>query len=143
MVDQYSENRLLRDIELFYFAYRSFTAGPDRILRGKSLGRVHHRILYFVGRNPKLSINELLTTLDVSKQALNAPLRKLIESSLIEVSISKLDRRIKLLCLSKAGKKLESRLTLTQMQHLESVFETTDKSAATGWRKVMGRIPEV
>ena len=70
MVDQLQDPRLQQAIELFYFAYRSFTAVPDQILQDKGLGRVHHRILYFVGRNPGLNINELLTILQVSKQAL-------------------------------------------------------------------------
>ena len=143
MVDQYDKHESLKDIELFYFAYRSFTAEPDRILREWALNRVHHRILYFVARNPKLSINELLTILEVSKQALNAPLRKLVEKGLIEVSHSKVDRRLKLLCLSKAGRELESRLTNTQIKFLETVFERTGKRNAAGWRKVMEQLPKV
>ena len=79
MVDQNTDARLQQAIELFYFAYRSFTAGPDRILLDKGLGRVHHRVLYFVGRNPRININELLQILGVSKQALNGPLRKLTD----------------------------------------------------------------
>ena len=84
-MDQPGDKRLLQAMELLYFGYRAFTAGPDRILQDKGLGRVHHRILYFVGRNPGLNINELLSILDVSKQALNAPLRKLIGLGLIDV----------------------------------------------------------
>ena len=74
-----SRETLLRlAIEQFYFGYRAFTALPDRILSQRGLGRVHHRILYFVGRNPKISVNDLLGMLSVTKQALNAPLRQLI-----------------------------------------------------------------
>ena len=88
MVDQISvpdphplkcrEDALRLAIEQFYFGYRAFTAPPDRILDQRGLGRVHHRILYFVGRNPQISVNTLLGLLSVSKQALNAPLRQLI-----------------------------------------------------------------
>ena len=35
-------------IEQLFFAYRDFTAGPDRILERLSFGRAHHRALYFV-----------------------------------------------------------------------------------------------
>ena len=48
MIDQLKQEELLEAIELFYFSYRSFTAGPDQILQNQGLGRVHHRILYFV-----------------------------------------------------------------------------------------------
>jgi len=141
MVDQSDKAALQKDIELFYFAYRSFTARPDRILQELALSRVHHRILYFVGRNPALPINELLSILDISKQALNMPLRKLVGLKLIDVSVSPKDRRVKLLTLSATGKKLESRLTNTQMQQLEAVIATIGKTSLSGWREVMEQMP--
>jgi DNA-binding MarR family transcriptional regulator len=141
MVDQPEEQRLLQAIESFYFAYRAFTAGPDRILQEKGLGRVHHRILYFVGRNPRININELLAILGVSKQALNAPLRKLIELGLIEVQTGSHDRRVKELQLSKTGAKLEARLTQTQMEHLHRAFARGGEVAVQGWQQIMLHIP--
>ena len=66
------QTQLRTAMELFYFGYRAFTAHPDRVLDQRGLGRVHHRILYFVGRNPDTSVNELLSVLGVTKQALNA-----------------------------------------------------------------------
>ncbi len=71
-------------MELFFFAYRSFTARPDKFLDKKGFNRVHHRIIYFVGQNPGLSVNALLKILGVSKQALNAPLRQLVGMKMIE-----------------------------------------------------------
>ena len=143
MVDPNSDPRLQQAIELFYFAYRSFTAVPDRILQDLGLGRVHHRILYFVGRNPGLNINELLQVLSVSKQALNAPLRKLTELGLIDVETAQHDRRVKQLSLSKKGIKLESRLTKSQLEHLARAFERGGEDATDGWMKVMQEIPRV
>ena len=142
MVDHPDHDRLLQSIELFYFAYRSFTSVPDRILQEKDLGRVHHRILYFVGRNPGININELLQILSVSKQALNAPLRKLTTLGLIEVETASHDRRVKQLTLSKAGAKLETRLTTSQMEHLARAFSSADKNALDGWMQVMQAMPK-
>ena len=82
MVDP-RQDELREAIELLYFAYRAFTDQPDRILEGRGLGRMHHRILYFIGRNPGISIGGLLGVLAISKQALNAPLRQLIEMKLV------------------------------------------------------------
>lgn len=141
MVDQSREPELRQAIELFYFAYRSFTAGPDRILKEQGLGRVHHRILYFVGRNPGLPVNELLKLLEVSKQALNAPLRRLTELGLVEAAPAAEDRRVKRLRLSREGAKLEARLTRTQMRQLEKVFAEAGGDAEEGWRRVMREIP--
>lgn len=143
MVDQSKESELHEAMERFYFAYRSFTEGPDRILRAKSLSRAHHRILYFVARNPHININELLGVLAVTKQALNAPLRKLIELRLVRAELAKHDRRVKQLTLSGEGKKLEARLSKTQMAHLEKVFAKCGKRAVLGWSDVMTAMPDV
>ena len=140
MADQLKQEELLEAIELFYFSYRSFTAGPDQILQNQGLGRVHHRILYFVARNPHISINELLKILQVSKQALNQPLRKLIELELVSYQTSDNDRRIKQLFLSKKGRALEAKLTSTQLQHLETAFSGGKNSSLKNWKEVMLQI---
>ena len=131
------ENALRLAIEQFYFAYRAFTNPPDRILDQRGLGRVHHRILYFVGRNPQISVNELLALLDVSKQALNAPLRQLIEMNLIAMDTAEHDRRVRQLSLTANGSKLEAQLTGTQMKQLQAAFEKAGSDAEAGWHQVM------
>lgn len=124
-------------IEQFYFAYRAFTAPPDRILEQRGLGRVHHRILYFVGRHPQISVNALLSLLGVSKQALNAPLRQLIEMQLIAMVAAEHDRRIRQLTLTVNGAKLEAQLTGTQMKQLHAVFDKSGVEAEAAWHRVM------
>lgn len=143
MVDVIKNEELLQAIEQFYFAYRSFTAGPDRILQDRALGRVHHRILYFVGRNPHISVNALLTILGVSKQALNGPLRELMQQGLVNFGLSDQDRRIKQLNLSAEGRKLERRLTRIQAQQLDAVFSRAGRRAMQHWQQVMQEIPRV
>jgi len=129
-------------IEQFYFGYRAFTNPPDRILEQRGLGRVHHRILYFVGRNPHISVNVLLGLLDVSKQALNAPLRQLIEMKLVAMDTAEHDRRVRELALTSAGVKLEAQLTGTQMKQLKAAFEKTGEKAEAGWHQVMKILSE-
>lgn len=131
------EDALRLAIEQFYFGYRAFTAPPDRILEQRGLGRVHHRILYFVGRNPQLSVNALLSMLSVSKQALNAPLRQLIEMRLVAMETAEHDGRVRQLTLTTSGAKLEAQLTGTQMKQLQSVFDQAGEKAETGWHQVM------
>jgi len=142
MVDQNIPGEFQASIEVFYFAYRAFTSSPDRILDNRGLGRVHHRILYFVGRNPSIAVNELLSTLKVSKQALNAPLRQLIEMNLVSVAVASHDRRVKQLSLTKEGTQLEAQLTATQVRHLAEAFAKAGKEAADGWLKVMQEIAD-
>lgn len=137
MVDVERQEELREAIESFYFAYREFTSGPDRILERRGLGRVHHRILYFVGRNPDIGINNLLDILAVTKQALNAPLRQLLEMKLITSTSATHDRRVRQLRLTAEGQKLEAQLTGTQIKSLTRVFDAVGPAAEAGWRKAM------
>ena len=131
------EEKLREAIELFYFAYRAFTNGPDHILEERGLGRVHHRILYFIGRNRRTSVNALLEILGVSKQALHAPLRQLVEERLVVMQADEQDRRFKRLSLASEGKKLENRLTGAQMKLLNAVFTATGDRTQSAWKTVM------
>jgi DNA-binding MarR family transcriptional regulator len=131
------EAELLSAIELLYFGYRAFTEPPDRILEQRGLGRVHHRILHFVGRRRGLSVNELLQVLHVSKQALNAPLRQLVEMGLVEMTAANHDRRVRQLALTPAGAKLEAQLTGAQMKLLRQAFDQAGSDAEAGWHAVM------
>lgn len=127
-------------IEQFYFAYRGFTDRPDRILERRGLGRVHHRILYFIGRRPDVSVRGLLDLLAVSKQALNAPLRQLIEMGLVGAEAGLEDRRVKNLRLTPSGRKLEAELTEAQTRHLRAAFDRAGGEAQRGWSAVMGEL---
>ncbi len=141
MIDAKRQAALREAIELFYFGYRAFTAHPDAILKRRGLSRVHHRILYFVGREPGLGINALLETLGVSKQALNAPLRRLIEIKLVAVRAAAGDARRRELRLTAEGARLEEQLTGTQMKRLAAVFGAAGRTAEAGWRAVMAEMP--
>ena len=127
-------------VEAMFFAYRAFTERPDRILEDRGLGRVHHRILYFVGRRSGISVKGLLDLLKVSKQALNAPMRQLVEMRLLAVSANSGDRRIRNLGLTQEGQRLEAELTGAQMRHLEAALGQAGRQAEAGWREVMAAL---
>jgi DNA-binding MarR family transcriptional regulator len=131
------EQELNEALEALHFAFRAVVAKPDAILAEHGFSRVHHRILYFIGRNPGLSVNELLATLGISKQSLNIPLRQLTESGLVESKIDTTDRRIKRLTLTSSGLFLENQLSGDQRQRFARVFEAVGVEGETAWRKVM------
>ena len=143
MVDLSREPALHDAIELMYFSYRAFTDRADKILKRRGLGRAHHRILYFIGRNPDISVNRLLAVLAVSKQALNTPLRQLLEMNLVCVAAGGLDKRVKPLRLTLSGRRLEAELTATQMRQLQSTFDAAGVGAENGWRAVMAGLARV
>ncbi len=140
MVDLKRQADLHDAIELMYFAYRGFTDRPDRILERRGLGRTHHRILYFIARQPDLSVRGLLDVLAVSKQALNAPLRQLMEMNLVAAVTGAQDRRVRNLRLTAEGERLEAELSGAQMRHLQTAFEAMGPDAEAGWRRVMGAL---
>lgn len=136
------EKELNEALEALHFAFRAVVAKPDAILAEHGLSRVHHRILYFIGRNPRLSVNELLATLGTTKQSLNSPLRQLTELGLVESNIDANDRRIKRLTLTPSGLCLEGQLSGDQRQRFARVFEVVGLEGETAWRKVMHLLSE-
>ena len=84
-------------MEAFFFGYQAFTAKPDEMLAKRGLSRVHHRILFFIAKYPGLNMSELLGYLGVSKQALNMPLRQLIEMDMVQSEAAADDKRKRLL----------------------------------------------
>jgi DNA-binding MarR family transcriptional regulator len=127
---------------LLFFAFHALTADPDRILSERGLSRVHHRILYFVARAPGLRVGELVATLSVSKQALNRPLRELVQRELVALSTPSHNRRAREVRLTPAGAQLERRLTGVQRQRFERAFAAAGVEAEQGWREVMRRLSE-
>ncbi|WOC11022.1 MarR family winged helix-turn-helix transcriptional regulator [Gordonia sp. MP11Mi] len=140
MVGSHREAELRRAVEALYFGYRAFTSLPDRILAEYDLGRAHHRILYFVQREPGISVGSLVAVLDVSKQALHRPIRELEDLGLVTITSDPRDGRVRCLSTTAQGAKLESRLTGAQLDLLEAVFADVDSHAERSWRDVMARL---
>ncbi|MCB2119915.1 MAG: MarR family transcriptional regulator, partial [Rhodobacteraceae bacterium] len=88
-----TDEQLRKGIEAMFFAYRGFTADPDRILENHAYGRAHHRAIHFINRQPGLTVNTLLSVLGVTKQSLNRVLRTLVEDGLVESRVGRRDKR--------------------------------------------------
>jgi DNA-binding MarR family transcriptional regulator len=129
------KNRAIQQAALadFFFAYQAFTAKPDEILARRGLSRVHHRILFFIAQNPGLSVSELLAFLGVSKQALNIPLRQLLEMDLVQSTTGTEDKRKRQLGLSREGEKLEQALRKEQTRLLQRALDSAGSDAMQGW----------
>ena len=97
-------------MEAFFFGYQAFTAKADEMLARRGLSRVHQRIVFFIAHHPGVSVKELLSLLGVSKQALNTPLRQLIEMDLVRSVAPETDKRKRLLELTADGVAFEKSL---------------------------------
>ena len=119
----------LETIELLFFAYRDFISDPDRILQNLGFGRAHHRTLYFVSRNPGMTVAELLSILKITKQSLARVLRQLIDSNYILQTEGTNDRRKRLLFVTNKGKDLVLALSEPQSNRIQNAFDRTKPEA--------------
>jgi DNA-binding MarR family transcriptional regulator len=124
-------------LEAMYFGYKAMIFQPDQCLAALGLSRVHHRLLFFIHRHANGSVNQLLARMDVSKQYLNRPLKKMIELGYVLQTADAEDRRIKRLKLSTKGKRLESELTGSQHDLFKKVMRVAGKDAEQQWLSVM------
>ena len=132
-----TEEQLRKGIEAMFFAYRGFTADPDRILETMAYGRAHHRAIHFINRTPGTTVNSLLATLGVTKQSLNRVLRTLIEDGLVESRVGTRDRRERHLYLTDEGRTLEKRLSDAQRARMRAAYRLAGPEAVAGFRQVL------
>ena len=131
------EAELRRSIELLFFAYRDFTGEADAILSDYGLGRAHHRVIYFVGRNDGITVSALLDILGITKQSLSRVLSKLTADGYISQAAGKTDRRQRLLSLTAFGKQLESALTTAQMTRFSRAYKKAGFENVDGFLRVL------
>jgi len=131
------EEELRQAIELLYYGYRDFTAEPDAMLARYGFGRAHHRVIYFVGRHPQMSVSDLLAILRITKQSLSRVLSQLVRQGFIRQSPGNRDRRRRLLELTEKGTELERQLSENQRQRIARAYREAGATAVEGFRKVM------
>lgn len=136
------EEQIRQAQDLMFFAYRDFTGAADAILAEYDLGRAHHRSLHFIGRNPGMTVSDLLTILGITKQSLARVLNVLIERKLVAQNPGKADRRQRLLALTPAGQTLERRLFERQRELLATAFREAGGTSVEGFRRVLTGIME-
>jgi DNA-binding MarR family transcriptional regulator len=131
------DEELRQGIELLYYAYRDFTAEPDEILARYGFGRAHHRVIYFVGRYPAMTVSQLLGILRITKQSLSRVLGQLVREGFIKQRSGERDRRQRLLDLTEKGLQLERELSETQRQRVANAYRAAGPDAVEGFRRVM------
>ena len=129
-------------IELVFFSYRDFIAGPDKILEKLNFGRAHHRVIYFVGKKDKITIKELLGVLKITKQSLSRVLNQLVKEGFIIVSTG-LDKRTKNLSLTSSGLSLENELSSIQIQKIKRVINNFNQEDIDGFKKILYEMIEI
>ncbi len=131
-----NEKEIRKIIELMFFSYRDFTAGPDKVLEKINFGRAHHRVIYFVGKQNNLTIKELLSILQITKQSLSRVLNQLVNENFVVLSVGQ-DKRTKNLSLTKKGFELEKKLSHIQISKIYNILKEFDEKDINGFKKVL------
>jgi len=132
-----TDEQLGKGIEAMFFAWRDVTAGTDRVLADRAYGRAHHRAMYFIGRRPGTTVNNLISILGVTRQLLNRVLRVLIGDGMVESRVGAHDRRERCLYLTGVGATLERELSEAQRGRMRMAYRAAGPEAVRGFRQVL------
>jgi len=136
------EDEVRHGIELLYFGYTRLTKSIDDMLASEGLGRAHHRALYFIARQPGLTISDLLRLLAVTKQSLGRVLNDLSRRGLIAAKQGEKDKRHKLLWLTDQGAVLEDELFTALRSRVAAAYKSAGPQSVAGfWRVLEGLVP--
>ncbi len=124
-------------IEFLFFAYRDFVSDPDALLEQLGFGRAHHRVVHFVGRNPGMTVAQLLDILRITKQSLGRVLKDLIDKGYVYQKEGATDRRQRLLHLTGAGEELRRRLMAPQMARIRRAVAESSGKGGTAMRDIL------
>lgn len=136
------EPEIRRGMELLYFAHSTLGRAVESKLALIGLGRAHNRAMYFISRQPDITVSELLAVLGITKQSLGRVLTELVERDLVVSRIGERDRRQRLLRLSDEGKALEAQLFETVREIWSAAYAKAGPNAVSGfWTVLEGIAP--
>jgi DNA-binding MarR family transcriptional regulator len=124
-------------IELLFFAYRDFVSDPDAILAKLDFGRAHHRVLYFVGRQPGMTVADLLDLLQITKQSLARVLKQLIDSGYVRQIAGPEDRRQRRLYPTLSGRELSLALSQPQSRRIARALDGLSEEGRDGVKQFL------
>ena len=135
--EKLGEDETVALIELMFFAYRDFVSDPDTVLEQLGFGRAHHRVVHFVGRDPGMTVAQLLDILRITKQSLGRVLKDLIDKGYVFQKEGATDRRQRLLHLTAAGEELRQRLMAPQMSRIRRAVAETSGNGHASMRDIL------
>lgn len=127
-------------LELFLFAHLNLAADAEAELAALGFHRTHHRILYLVAGYPGTSVGDLISTLRLTAQAVQSPMKQLNEKGFIEQRYASADRRKRRLFVTPEGAALVARLSSRQHKRLAEAFDLAGPKAVRGFLTVMANM---
>ncbi|ALH79972.1 MarR family winged helix-turn-helix transcriptional regulator [Sphingopyxis macrogoltabida] len=130
------EEEVRRGIEYLFFAHGALWRAIDARLAENELGRAHYRALYFIARQPGLTITDLLTLLGITKQSLGRVVKELEAREMLVTRPGNRDRRQKELRLTEAGRALEKSVFVLLRDAMSRAYTHAGQAAVTGFWQV-------
>ncbi len=131
------EEELALGLELLFFAERDLGAGLDAPLAECGLSRAHGRVIQFVGRQPQITVGDLIAILRITKQSLSRLVQELTTQGRLVQRVGQRDRRQRQLALTEEGRALERKLWERQRRQIARAYRETGPHAVEGFRKVL------
>lgn len=126
-----------KGLVMHFMLQLSLGVDADSRLTTRSMGRVHHRIVYFAHFTPGITVSELLSVLGVKHQNIQCPLKQLIEEGYILSRASEQDGRVKRLYCSRKGDKLLEFVSAGQRERIQRGYEMLTPQDVESYFKVM------
>ena len=126
-----------KGLVLHFMLQLSLGDDADARLSTRSMGRVHHRILYFAHFTPAIAVSDLLAVLGVKHQNIQAPLKQLIQEGYVLSRASARDGRVKHLYCSRKGDKLLEFVSAGQRERIECAYDGVTAADVESYFKVM------
>ena len=133
----YDEEERLQAVELLFFSYRDFTGEANVVLPKFGFGRAHHRAIYFVARNSKISLSDLIDILKFTKQSLSRVLTRLIVEGYVRQKADKKDHSRRLLQLLQKGIVFERQIINPHCLRIIKAIKIAGLESASGSRSTL------
>jgi len=124
-------------LSLLMFVHLAVAGDGDRKLVSAGLNRTHHRILFLIGHKPGVTVGEISTLLRLTTQAIQPPLRTLIDKDFIEQQSSERDRRKRHLNLTARGVEFLTMLTSGQFSRMAEARRRAGDDSYEGFLRFM------
>lgn len=131
------DEELIEGLELLEFALQRLLADQAALLSETGLGRSHQRLLHFIGRQPGITMAELLQIVPLTKQSQSRLLKELAAKDLITQTQGDVDRRQRLLRLTDNGRKIDQRLNDVLRRRLAMAYRAAGAEAVAGYHQVL------
>ena len=129
-------NKLDENVHKLNNKFGYFYEFDCNILDKINFGRAHHRVIYFVGKKKQITIRDLLSILNITKQSLSRVLNQLVKEKYIMMSTGN-DKRKKNLSLTKKGLELERSLSKIQINKIKNIFNNSEEIDINGFKKIL------